>query len=70
MVRPDPHPALRATFPEGEGFYGANLSVFAGKIQENRSGFLGRFKRVWRKIEIPVCFVFLLQPLAISLSIC
>ena len=29
------------------------VSVFAGKIQENRSGFLGRFKEARGKIEIP-----------------
>ena len=31
----------------------AYLPVPAGKIQENRSGFLGRFKGLWGKIEIP-----------------
>ena len=30
----------------GKEILGANLSVRAGKIQENRSGFLGRFKGV------------------------
>ncbi len=33
--------------------FGAYPSNFAGKIQENRSGFLGRFKEVRREIEIP-----------------
>ena len=55
IMLPDPHPARRAqSLPRGEGFGRcAYLSVFAGKIQENRRGFLGRFKEVRREIEIP-----------------
>ncbi len=33
--------------------FGAYLPIHAGKTQENRSGFLGRFKEVRREIEIP-----------------
>ena len=37
----------------GKEIFFVNLPVFAGKIQENRRGFLGRFKEVRREIEIP-----------------
>ena len=37
----------------GKEILGVYLSNFAGKIQENRSGFLGRFKGVRGGIEIP-----------------
>ena len=37
----------------GKEILGVYLSNFAGKIQENRRGFLGRFKEVRREIEIP-----------------
>ena len=46
IMLPAPHPALRATFPQGKAFFGVYLPISAGKIQENRSGFLGRFKGV------------------------
>ena len=38
---------------QGKEILGAYPSNFAGKIQENRRGFLGRFKEVRREIEIP-----------------
>ena len=57
---PSPSSRRSGTSPKGRGkeytgkeIFDAYLPVFAGKIQENRSGFLGRFKEVRREIEIP-----------------
>ena len=44
----------------GKGIFSVNLPVFVGKIQENRSGFLGRFKGVRGEIRNPPGLVFFL----------
>ena len=51
-------PPDRGNRPPGEGVFGANLSAFAGKIQENRSGFLGRFKGSGGNSQSPGLFFF------------
>ena len=45
------HRPLQMLYTPRQNFWA--LTNLAGKIQENRSGFLGRFKEIRREIEIP-----------------
>ena len=49
-LRSDTSPKGRGKWDAEKEIFGAHLSNFAGKIQENRSGFPGRFKEVRREI--------------------
>ena len=59
-LRSDTSPKGRGKEYTGKEIFDAYLPVFAGKIQENRSGFLGRFKGVRGEIRNPPGLVFFL----------